>query len=125
MRRALLALALTAVAFASTAVVAHADYLYGYTGAGAWFSPGTGTGSPYDNACGRWSDNDFSKASGAWGLVTFIAPDGGWSNTRQGYGLISTQPSNIFATKKMHCKNNSGVGYQGGCFGFYRKYSCV
>ena len=125
MRRIGIAVTITALVFASAAVVAHADSVYGYTAPGTWFSPGQGAGSPYDSICAKWVENNFSKGSGSWGLVTFIGPGGGWSNTRQGYGWLVTSPSDIWATKKMHCKNNSSVTYQGGCYGFMRYFSCA
>jgi hypothetical protein len=113
------------VALVALVGVALADSVYGYTAAGTWFSPGKAYGSAYDNACGRWTENNFSKGSNSWGLVTFIDPGGNWSNTRQGNGWILTSPSNLFSTKKLHCKNNSSKTYQGGCYGFSRPFQCA
>jgi hypothetical protein len=125
MRRLATVTLIAVVAFSAFAVGAHADSVYGYTAAGTWFSPGQGYGSAYDNTCGRWTENNFSKGSGSWGLVTFIDPGGNWSNTRQGNGWILSKPSNVLSTKKLHCKNNSSKTYQGGCYGFSRAFPCA
>ena len=126
MNRLLVALALVAVvlltAFGATA---HADSVYGYAGPGEWFSAGEGHGSGYDNPCYSWIDNNFAKSSSSWGLVTFINTSGGWNYTKQAYGNIFRELPNSAWIKKLHCLNNSGTGYQGGCFGFKRQYSCV
>lgn len=94
---------------------------YGYTPPGAWFSPGAGAGSSYDNFCGPWVENTFAKGSSSYGLITFIDPGGGWNLTKQGYGTI-TRTISMYTSrtwrKKLHCKNNSTKTYQGGCFGF-------
>jgi len=118
-------LTVAVVAFAAFGVAARADTVYGYAGPGEWFSPGEGHGSVYDNLCGRWVDNNFAKPANAWGLVTFINPSGGWSYTQQAYGNIFRDLPNHQWAKKLHCKNNSGSTYQGGCFGFRRQYSCT
>ncbi len=118
-------LLLAVVVFAAMGGAARADYVYGYAGPGEWFSPGEGHGSAYDNLCGKWVDNNFAKPSNAWGLVTFINTSGGWSYTQQAYGYIFRSLPNHHWTKKLHCKNNTGATYQGGCFGFRRAYSCA
>lgn len=126
MRHVALVGVIAVAAFAAVGVRAgFADTVSGYAGPGEWFSPGEGHGSYYDNICRRWVDNNFAKGSGAWGLVTFINPSGGWSYTKQGYGnIFRPLPTNNW-TKKLHCKNNSSSGYQGGCFGFIRQYQCA
>jgi hypothetical protein len=126
MRRALTVFLCAAVLAAGYGVTrATADTLYGYTAPGTWFSPGNGYGSAYDNLCSRWTDNNFSKGSGAWGLITFIDSGGGWHDTKQGYGWIHRPPTTINWAKKLHCKNNSQSRYQGGCFGYRNQYSCT
>jgi hypothetical protein len=115
-----------AVALASWGAVARADYVYGYAGPGAWFSPGDGYGSAYDSPCYPWVGNNFAKADSSWGLVTAINTSGGWSYTKQGYGNLSPSiPTSSYWVKKLHCKNNSSTRYQGGCFGFRRQVQCV
>ena len=125
MKRLATVLLLAVVVFGALGVAARADSVYGYAGPGEWFSPGEGHGSVYDQACSRWIDNNFAKPASAWGLVTFIDTSGNWSYTQQGYGnIFRPLPSHIW-TKKLHCKNNTGATYQGGCFGFRRQYSCA
>lgn len=120
-----LAIAMTAV-LAAFGTIAHADTVYGYAGPGAWFSPGDGYGSTYDTFCYPWMDNNFAKSASSWGLVTFIDRSGGWSYTKQGYGnLLSDLPQASWVSRKLHCKNNSGTRYQGGCFGFRRNSPCA
>jgi len=104
---------------------AAADTFYGYTAPGTWFTPGAGYGSVYDNGCSRWKENDFSKGWNALGLITFIDSSGNWHNTMQGYGWIHRAPSPLDWTKKLHCKNNSGASYQGGCFGYRTSATCA
>ena len=126
MAKVLMALVMAAlVVLAIFGAVARADTVYGYAGPGAWFSPGDGYGSVYDNPCYPWIDNNFAKSSSSWGLVTFIDTSGGWNYTRQAYGNIFRDLPNNAWIKKLHCKNNSGTRYQGGCFGFRRSYSCA
>src|SRR5262249_51232165 len=125
MNRLLVTSMLVALASLAAFGVARADTFYGYAGPGEWFSVGEGHGSAYDNACGVWVENDFAKASSAYGLVTFINPSGGWNYTKQGYGNIFRPLDNVQWTKKLHCKNNSGSAYQGGCFGFVRTFPCA
>jgi len=116
---------MTAV-LAAFGTIAHADTVYGYAGPGAWFSPGDGYGSTYDTFCYPWMDNNFAKSASSWGLVTFIDRSGGWSYTKQGYGnLLSDLPQASWVSRKLHCKNNSGTRYQGGCFGFRRNSPCA
>ena len=126
MARFLLALVVAAaLALSAWGAIARADYVYGYAGPGAWFSPGDGYGSAYDSPCYPWVSNNFAKSDSSWGLVTFINTSGGWSYTRQAYGNIFRDlPSNAWI-KKLHCKNNSATRYQGGCFGFRRYVQCV
>lgn len=98
-----------------------ASTFVGYTAPGAWFAPGAGAGSVYDNFCGPWVENAFSKVWSSYGLITFIDAGGGWNLTKQGYGPL-TRPISLSDSrqwrKKLHCKNNSASGYQGGCYGF-------
>ena len=108
-----------------TGTAAAATYFRGYSSPGETFSSGEGYGSAYDGACTYWVENDFSKPQSAYGLITFINTGGGWRDTKQGYGLLSRAPSSINWTKKLHCKNNSGATYQGGCYGFYNTYQCA
>jgi hypothetical protein len=125
MSRLLVTLLLVGAAVLVFGVTARADTVYGYAGPGEWFSVGEGHGSNYDYPCGHWVDNNFAKAGNAWGLVTFIDTSGGWNYTQQGYGNIFRQLPNHQWKKKLHCKNNSGSAYQGGCFGFMRSYQCA
>ena len=126
MRRLVLALAFAALLLAALGVgKGAADTFYGYTSPGTWFSSGQGYGSVYDNICSRWSENHFSKGGSAWGLITFIDSGGGWHDSMQGFGWIHRAPSSLNWTKKLHCGNNSGVGYQGGCFGYRHAYQCA
>jgi hypothetical protein len=126
MKRLAAVLLTTLVALAGLgAGTAAADTFYAYTAPGETFSPGEGHGSVYDNFCSRWTENDFSKAGSAYGMITFIDPNGNWSNTLRGTGWLERiLPSPNFA-KKLYCKNVSGTTYQGGCFGFRNKYPCV
>jgi hypothetical protein len=127
MHRLVAAAALAAaLALGALTVTAHADTWRGYAGPGEWFSAGEGHGSTYDHqACWFWIDNTFAKAPSAWGLVTFINTSGGWSYTRQAYGNIFRVLPEHTWQKKLHCKNNSGSAYQGGCFGYLRNYPCA
>jgi hypothetical protein len=109
----------------SATVASAAEYALGYTQAGEWFDPGEGHGSGYDGVCGRWFENNFPKATNAWGLITFIDTSGGWNYSKQGYGVLGRTLTSVHWTKKMHCKNNSGTRYQGGCWGYYRTYPCA
>jgi hypothetical protein len=126
MTRLLVALALVAaVLMTAFGGVARADSVYGYAGPGAWFAAGDGRGSSYDSPCYPWINNNFAKSNTSWGLVTFIDTSGGWNYSKQAYGNIFRDLPNVAWIKKLHCKNNSSVRYQGGCFGFRREYSCV
>ncbi len=126
MKRVMVAVAVCAALLGLSAVAASAaDYVVGYTAAGEWFDPGEGHGSSYDNACGRFFDNNFAKGASSWGLITYIGPAGGWNYSKQGYGALGRTLSDPRWTKKLHCKNNSGVRYQGGCWGQARTYPCV
>jgi hypothetical protein len=127
MKRLVTVLVLALVVLAASAVGARAaQYVQGYSAAGEWFSPGEGYGSPYDHFCGPWVENDFSKGTGAWGLITFIDTRGNWNSTTQGYGWLSRPLSNPSWTKKLHCKNNRESTYQGGCYGFWQaKPNCA
>lgn len=124
MKRTVAAL-VAAAAAALSAGASAGDTVYGYAGPGEWFSAGEGHGSVYDSACSRWVDNNFAKASNAWGLVTFIDTSGRWNYTQQGYGNIFRPLPSINWSKKLHCKNNSAAAYQGGCFGYRRGYQCA
>jgi hypothetical protein len=104
---------------------ASGDTFYGYTAPGTWFGPGDHYGSTYDNPCSRWTENSFSKGSGAWRLITFIDSGGGWHDSKRGYGWIHRPPSVVDWTKKLHCKNNTQSTYQGGCFGYRNQYQCA
>ena len=100
---------------------AGAAYVYGYSAAGEWFSPGEGYGSVYDHFCGPWIENNFSKGGGSLGLITFIDGNGNWNYTVKGTGWIKrglSVSSSRQWSKKLHCKNHSGATYQGGCYGF-------
>jgi hypothetical protein len=119
MKRIAVALVLVVAAIGAGSAGA-TRYFYGYSAPGEWFSPGEGYGSVYDHFCGPWVNNTFSKAQSAWGLITFIDTGGGWNNSVQGGGVLSRDLSVSYSrgwTKKLHCKNNRTVGYQGGCFG--------
>lgn len=116
MKRLATALVLAVVALAGFGVGTGAAYIEGYAGPGEWFSPGEGHGSAYD-WCRYWTGNNFAKGPNAWGLVTFINTSGGWSYTTQKYGNIFRPLTSFKWTKKLHCKNNSGSTYQGGCWG--------
>jgi hypothetical protein len=116
MRRLAIATAVTALALAGFGVGAGVASIVPYTGAGDWFAPGQGRSSNYD-WCHYWTGNNFAKGSSAWGLVTFITPSGGWRYSVQKYGTIFRTLSDYRWTKKLHCKNNSNAGYQGGCWG--------
>ena len=116
MRRLSTAIAVLAVALAGLGVGTGAAYIEPYTGPGEWFSAGQGRSSGYD-WCNYWTGNNFAKGAGAWGLVTFITPSGGWRYSVQKYGNIFRALADYRWTKKLHCKNNSGSGYQGGCWG--------
>jgi len=98
-----------------------------YTKPGEWFPPGRGESSFYD-FCGKWVNNTFAKSSTGWGLITFIDLNGNWSYGKQGAGTLSRDLSlSVSRTwiKKPHCKNNSGSGYQGGCFGYTEPQQCA
>jgi len=125
MRRVAIVASVCAVALGGMAGAGLADSVHGYAGPGEWFDPGEGHGSSYDSICGRWVDNNFAKGQGAWGLITFINPSGGWSYTQQGPGNLFGSLPNHRWTKKLHCKNNRSSTYQGGCFGFIRNYPCA
>jgi hypothetical protein len=116
MRRLGTAIAVVALALASFGVGAAAAYIEPYTGPGEWFAAGQGRSSAYDG-CIYWTGNNFAKGSNAWGLVTFITPSGAWRYSVQKYGNIFRALPEYFWRKKLHCKNNSGSGYQGGCWG--------
>jgi hypothetical protein len=117
MRRVAIAIAVLAVALAGFGVGTAAAYIEPYTGGGDSFAPGQGRSSGYD-WCHYWTGNNFAKGANAWGLVTFITPSGGWRYTVQKYGNIFKSISSDFQwTKKLHCKNNSGSSYSGGCWG--------
>lgn len=104
-----------------------AAYFEGYSAAGEWFSPGEMYGSGYD-WCRYWVNNTFSKGSSAHGLITFIDVNGNWRYGKQGTGVLSRDLSwaeTYGWRKKLHCRNNSSVGYQGGCFGLYEPAQCA
>ncbi|HUG64514.1 MAG TPA: hypothetical protein VMK83_04785 [Gaiellaceae bacterium] len=117
MRKLATALAVMTVALASFGVGAAAAYIEPYTGPGVWFSAGQGRAGQYDWCGGYWTGNNFAKASSALGLATFIKPSGSWSNGIQKYGNIFNTLSSYSWHKKPYCKNSSGTGYQGGCWG--------
>jgi hypothetical protein len=116
MRKLSTAIALLAIVLAGFGVGTAVASIEPYTGAGDWFSPGQGRSSGYD-WCRYWTGNNFAKSASAWGLVTFINTSGGWRYSVQKYGNIFRPISDYRWTKKLHCKNNSSVGYQGGCWG--------
>ena len=126
-RLATLSVAVLVSVAAFGAGTAAADVFRPYTAPGEWFSPGEMYGSAYD-WCGYWKDNTFSKAQSSHGLITYIDTGGNWHFTVQGKGVLSRQLtwSEMRAfTKKLHCRNNSGVGYQGGCFGILQEAYCA
>jgi hypothetical protein len=117
MRKLATAFAVLALALASLGVGAAAAYIQPYTGPGVWFSAGQARSSDYDWCGGYWTGNNFAKAPTALGLATFIKPSGSWSNGIQKYGNIFNSLSSYSWIKKPYCKNSSGTGYQGGCWG--------
>ncbi|HXG75570.1 MAG TPA: hypothetical protein VNJ53_03280 [Gaiellaceae bacterium] len=129
MKRRFVVVAAAAACAAAVLGSARAASVYGYSAAGEWFSPGEAYSGPYDHACGPWVSNHFSKAEGAWGLITFIDPNGNWRRTKQGGGWLRDYLSAGESSgwrKKPHCKNNAWVPYQGGCFGMRESFSnCV
>jgi len=128
MKRRLTMLAVVLAVFAGLgAGSGAAAYLEGYSAPGEWFSPGEKYGSEYD-WCRNWVNNTFSKAKSAKGVITFIDLGGNWHYTVHGYGVLSrdlTWAETYGWTKKLHCKNNSAVGYQGGCYGLYEPQACA
>jgi hypothetical protein len=116
MKRLAMALAVAVTAAAGFGVGTGAAYIQPYVGPGQWFSPGEGHGSDYD-WCHYWTGNNFAKHGGAWGLVTYIQPSGSWSYTTQKFGNIFSDLPEWRWRKKLHCRNNSGSAYQGGCWG--------
>jgi hypothetical protein len=122
------ALAASVLAFVGFgAGTAAADIFKGYTGPGVWFSPGAMASGDYD-WCSPWKNNTFAKDSSAYGLITFIDLNGGWHYGKQGTGTLSRDLSFAEQTslvKKPHCRNNSSVRYQGGCFAIAREASCA
>ena len=125
MRRLGIAVAVVIVALGSFGVGSATAYLVPYTGPGEWFAPGQGRSSDYD-WCGYWTENNFAKAPSAWGLTTFITPGGGWRYSKQKYGnIFNSLGSDYKWFKKLHCKNNTGSGYQGGCFGDRQSALCA
>jgi hypothetical protein len=128
MKRFATALAVAVLSLAAFgAGTAAAEAFRPYTDPGTWFSPGTMYSGYYD-WCGSWTENNFSKGSTASGLITFIDLGGNWHYGKQGTGwlrrTLSSGEQSSFV-KKPHCRNNSGNGYQGGCFAFQREASCA
>ena len=124
MRRLAIVALLALVAFAGFGAGKGAAYIVGYAGPGAWFSPSEAYATDYDD-CHRWTGNNFAKGEDAYGLLTYIKPSGSWSYGIQKYGNIFSDLPEWHWTKKLHCKNNSGSFYQGGCWGERREAQCV
>jgi hypothetical protein len=124
MRKLGTAIAVMTLALASFGAGSAAADLVPYTGPGEWFAAGQGRSSDYD-WCGWWTENNFAKSQSAWGLVTFITPGGGWRYSMQKYGSIFRTLPEYRWFKKLHCKNNTGSGYQGGCWGNRQPALCA
>jgi len=128
MKRFATTVAALALAVAGFGVgTAAAEIFRPYTAAGEWFSPGEMYGGDYD-WCGWWTENNFSKGPSAYGLITFIDVRGNWHFGKQGLGWLRrvlTSTEQRAFVKKPHCRNNSGAGYQGGCFAFIQEAQCV
>ena len=124
MKRVGTALAVVVLALTSFGVGSAAAYVVPYAGPGEWFAAGQGRSTDYD-WCGWWTENNFAKSPSAWGLVTFITPGGGWRYSVQKYGHIFRTLPEYHWFKKLHCKNNTGSGYQGGCWGDRQPAQCA
>ena len=126
-KRVACALALAVVSALGGAGAGWAADWVPYTGPGEWFWSGRGVSAYYDH-CGYWVNNTFSKAPSAHGLITFIDLGGNWSYGKQGTGVLRrtlTAAESRPWVKKPFCRNNSAVGYQGGCYGYIEPETCA
>lgn len=122
-----LAAALVSLTGFAVGTASAGESFYAYTQPGTWFAPGAKAGTYYD-WCGYWRENTFSKGSSSYGLITFIDLNGNWNFGKQGLGTLTrrlTVSESRAFVKKLHCRNNSGSGYQGGCFGFIESAQCA
>ncbi len=118
MRKFATAFAVLALALASFGVGAAAAYIQPYTGPGVWFSAGQARRSDYDWCGGYWTGNNFAKsADRARARRRSSSRPAAGAIGIQKYGNIFSSLSSYSWTKKPYCKNSSGVGYQGGCWG--------